>query len=417
MARFNLLKGFEDIYPPEVFIWQWIETKAKEHFNLYNYEEIKLPIVESTDLFTRGIGEGTDIVEKEMYSFQDKSGRLLTLRPEGTASMVRCYVENNLFNRPSPQKFFYYGPMFRYERPQKGRQRQFYQIGAEALGIDNPAIEAEMLLMLSRLLKTLGLNSLNIEINSIGCDDCRPQYKKELRSFFEDKKSHLCVDCNRRYESNPLRILDCKVTNCIESRQGVPVLAQFLCPNCSRHYSALKGFLDEFQLRYVQNDNLVRGLDYYTRTTFEITTEALGAQKAVCAGGRYDRLVEQFGGPSTPAVGFAIGVERIVALLKDNYKEAQRESVFIAIIDEKAEKKAHKIAEDLRDKGIVVSVNFGKGSLKNQLRKADRLNSSHVIILGEEELSRDKLSWKNLRNHTQGEGKIDEFLTNIEVKA
>ncbi|MCX8069452.1 MAG: histidine--tRNA ligase [Thermodesulfovibrionales bacterium] len=414
--KFNILKGFEDVIPPDVYIWQKIEEVAKKYLSLYHYEEIKLPIVESTELFSRGIGESTDIVEKEMYTFQDRAGRSLTLRPEGTASAVRSYVENQLYNKPSPQKFFYYGPMFRYERPQKGRLRQFYQIGAEAFGIDNPAIEAEMLIMLSRILKGLGLDNLTIEVNSIGCDECRPRYKNELIIYFSEKKSLLCADCNRRLETNPLRILDCKVSTCIDNKRDAPLLSNFLCDACKNHYSTLKSFLDGFQLNYTQNDNLVRGLDYYTRTTFEITTEDLGAQKAVAAGGRYDKLVEQFDGPVTPAVGFAIGVERIFALIKDKYQLDEKKSVFIAIIDESAHIKAHQIAEKLRDKDLIVSVNFGKGSLKNQIRKADRLGVNHVIILGEDEITKDIIKWKCLKTHNQGEGSINDFLRNISIE-
>lgn len=417
-VKFSILKGFEDIIPPDVLIWQEIESLSKKYFSIYGYEEIKLPIVESTDLFSRGIGEATDIVEKEMYTFQDRAGRSLTLRPEGTASAVRCYIENQLYNRPSPQKLYYYGPMFRYERPQKGRQRQFYQIGAEAFGVDNPAIEAEMLMMLNKILKSLGLDNLTVEINSIGCEYCRPKYKAELIKYFSEKKHLLCADCNRRLETNPLRILDCKVSSCVENRDKAPLLRSFLCEFCQQHYTSLKTMLDSFKLNYLENDSLVRGLDYYTRTTFEITTENLGAQKAVAAGGRYDKLVEQFGGPVTPAVGFAIGIERVFALIKDKYTLKDKNSIFIAVIDEVAQMKAHLIAEQLRDNDLIVSVNFGKGSLKNQIRKADRLGARHVIILGEEEITKDIIKWKCLKTHTNGEGSTDDFLANIynEVK-
>lgn len=414
MTKVSILKGFSDVFPPEINIWQRIEEVARANFKLYGYEELRLPIVEPTELFIRGIGEDTDIVQKEMYTFTDRGGRSLTLRPEGTASAVRCYIENQLYSLPSPQKFYYQGPMFRYERPQRGRQRQFYQIGCEAFGVSSPYLDAELILMIDRILKELGLRDLTIEINSIGCGQCRPDYKKELLAFFANRLSQLCSDCNRRYSTNPLRILDCKVPSCIEARLDVPVIKDFLCDECAQHLETLKGLLGGFQLSIRQNHQLVRGLDYYTKTIFEVTTDDLGAQKAVAAGGRYDNLIEQFGGPPTPAVGFAMGVERLVELMKQTFVEADRKDmVFIATLGVEAEKASYAIAEELRSKGIAVLHSYGQASLKNQLRKADRMKASHVLIIGEDELASGQFSWKDLRDGTQGKSALGDFINTV----
>ena len=278
---------------------------------MYGFQELRAPIIESTDIFVRSIGETSDIVEKEMYTFSDKADRRITLRPEGTAPVVRSYVENHLYNLPSPQKFFYSGPMFRYERPQAGRFRQFYQIGAEAFGVSDPKIDAEILSMLKLFFERIGLKDLNFQINSIGCDKCRPGYKKALIDFFSDRLEGLCPDCKRRYEINPLRILDCKVEACVKLKEGAPHVTDSLCGECQIHFDAFQDFLKSLDVPFVINPNMVRGLDYYTRTTFEVTCEHLGSQNAVAAGGRYDKLVQEFGGPPTPAIGFAAGMERL----------------------------------------------------------------------------------------------------------
>ncbi len=282
--KYSALKGVQDILPPDIYIWQRIESSARKIFRNYGFQEIRLPIIESTDIFIRSIGESSDIVDKEMYTFPDKANRSITLRPEGTAPTVRCYVEHNLNTLPSPQKFFYTGPMFRYERPQMGRFRQFYQIGVEAFGSAEPSQDAELLVMLKNLLEHLGLRELNFEINSIGCEACRPGYKNALLAFFGNKLMDFCPDCNRRYLINPLRILDCKVDQCIKLRQGAPAMTDYLCDDCRKHFDELLGMLQLMNIRYTINPNLVRGLDYYTRTAFEVTSEHLGAQKAVAAG-------------------------------------------------------------------------------------------------------------------------------------
>ncbi|HSW61714.1 MAG TPA: histidine--tRNA ligase [Dissulfurispiraceae bacterium] len=398
------LKGMEDILPPDIAIWQSVESTAREIFGRYGFQEIRVPILESTDIFIRGIGEATDIVEKEMYTFMDKGNRSVSLRPEGTAPVVRSYVEKNLHTMPSPQKYFYSGPMFRYERPQKGRFRQFYQIGAEAFGIAAASMDAELVIMLKNLLEAIGLSDLNFEINSIGCAACRPSYRGALLDFFNDKRSEYCPDCQRRYETNPLRILDCKVPRCGELRQGAPVVADHLCEACRAHFDEVLSILNAFRIPHTLNPNLVRGLDYYTKTTFEVTSEHLGAQKAVAAGGRYDKLVEDFGGPATPAIGFAMGMERIVTLLKERNEIKQCvPKVFVVTLGKEAELEGFRIVEMLRAQGIWAEQSYGSASLKSQLRRADRLSSGFALIIGENELMSGKLQWKDLKKSEQGE--------------
>lgn len=410
--RYNALKGIQDILPPDIYIWQKVETIAKDIFYKYGFKEIRLPIIESTDIFVRSIGETTDIVEKEMYTFSDKAGRSITMRPEGTAPAVRCYIEHHLYNLPSPQKFFYSGPMFRYERPQKGRFRQFYQIGVEAFGVSCPSMDTEIIVMLKNILEDIGLKEVNFELNSIGCDKCRPGYRNALTDFFKDRSSDFCPDCQRRYKMNPLRILDCKVERCIELRQGSPLVTDYLCNECREHFDELIFRLNTLKIPYTLNPNLVRGLDYYTKTAFEVTSEHLGAQKAVAAGGRYDKLVEEFGGPQTPAIGFALGMERIVTLLKEKWTdEVPEPKVFIATLGKEAEIKGFEIAESLRTAGFWVEINYGGASLKSQLRKADRIGAEFVFIIGENELKDRKVQWKNLKTSKQGEVAIKDILS------
>jgi histidyl-tRNA synthetase len=402
--RFTALKGVQDILPPDIYIWQRIESLSRDVFSVYGFQEIRPPIIEYTGLFSRSIGETTDIVEKEMYTFSDRAGRSITLRPEGTASVVRAYIEHHLYNLPAPQKFFYSGPMFRYERPQKGRFRQFHQIGVEAFGVAAPEMDAEVISMLRILLERLGLKGLNFEINSLGCDRCRPLYRRSLIDFFSGKMEHFCPDCKRRFEVNPLRLLDCKVERCIEMRRGSPEIIDFLCDDCKRHFDELLSLLNMMDIPFKINPEMVRGLDYYTRTTFEVTTQELGSQKAVAAGGRYDRLVEEFGGPMTPGIGFAIGMERIVLLLKEKGESGHPvPDLFIATLGKEAIKRGLMIGERLRKKGLWVEVNLEAPSLKSQLRKADRLSSRIVFIIGEEELASGRLKWKDMKKGSQGE--------------
>jgi histidyl-tRNA synthetase len=402
--QYRALKGMQDILPPDIYIWQKVEAVAREVFSSYGFQEIRPPVVESTNVFTRSIGENTDIVEKEMYTFRDKGDRSISLRPEGTASVVRCYVEKNLHTMPSPQKFYYAGPMFRYERPQSGRFRQFYQIGVEAFGDPNPRMDAEVISMLRHCLQRLGLKEITFNVNSIGCPECRPAYREKLVEFFAGCLDSLCPDCNRRYNTNPLRILDCKVDRCRDMRKGAPRVTDYLCNGCRTHFDSLLSFLALLGISYTVNPDMVRGLDYYTRTTFEVTSENLGAQNAVAAGGRYDRLVKEFGGPETPAIGFAIGMERIIELLKNSVaRDFPTPNVFIAAIGDPAARESMVIADRLRGKGLWVELGDSENSLKSQMRKADRLSSKYVFIIGDDELNSGRLKWKKLSDSSQGE--------------
>lgn len=389
--------------PPEIYIWQRVEKIAREIFSSYGFLEVRPPVAEATALFSRSIGENTDIVEKEMYTFTDKGGRSISLRPEGTASVVRCYVEHHLYNLPAPQKYYYSGPMFRYERPQSGRFRQFNQIGAEAFGSSNPSVDAEMLSMLRHFLLKLGLGGLNFQINSIGCHKCRPSYRDALLTFFSGSLSDLCPDCSRRYSQNPLRILDCKVPRCREIRKGAPRITDYLCGECSDHFSGLLQLLVKLEVPHTLNPDMVRGLDYYTKTTFEVTSENLGAQNAVAAGGRYDNLVKQFGGPDTPGIGFAIGMERIIDLLKNSGTAVPVPDVFIAAIGMPAFHEAVVITDRLRQNGIWAELSDAASSLKAQMRRADRLAAKYVLMLGDDELASGSVKWKRLSDSSQGE--------------
>ncbi|MBF0343591.1 MAG: histidine--tRNA ligase [Nitrospirae bacterium] len=408
MSKYNTLKGVADIYTPDIHIWHTIENTAKEVFALYGFNEIRIPIIEYTEVFTRSIGQSTDIVEKEMYTFNDRGGRSISLRPEGTASVVRCYVQNNLHTLPSPQKFYYNGAMFRYERPQKGRFRQFYQIGAEVFGSVSPMMDAEMLSMLNELLSRLKLNDTTLEINSIGCKQCRPSFRSAIQAFFLAKEEALCADCKVRLNNNPLRLLDCKNETCANIRNGHPNILDYICSGCKGHHKRVKELLNALGVSFVENPMIVRGLDYYTKTTFEVTTQHLGAQKAIIAGGRYDNLVEEFGGPAVPAIGFAIGMERMAELLRESYAGCQvSQKLYFAPLCEKAETMSLSLCEKLRVKGISVVCGEGDLSLKRHLKKADKLNVIFVIIIGEDEIVKGKATWRRLSDGQQGVIDID----------
>ncbi|HDL20265.1 MAG TPA: histidine--tRNA ligase, partial [Nitrospirae bacterium] len=386
------------------------EDRARKIFKNYGFHEIRVPVVEHTDVFVRSIGENTDIVEKEMYTFNDRAGRSLTLRPEGTASVVRCYVQNGLYTMPAPQRYFYTGPMFRYERPQKGRFRQFYQIGAEAFGVDAPYIDAEILCMLNDFLSDIGLDGLNCEINSIGCNKCRPGYRQALKAYLLSGLDGYCEDCRRRYDINPLRVLDCKVPSCIEASSDAPVITDYLCDDCSAHFRKLRKYLDSMEIKYELNPRLVRGLDYYTGTTFEITTVHPGSQNAVVAGGRYDKLVEEFGGPSAPAVGFAIGMERLVELVSDmDIVKEPGPGLFLICLNEEYRLTGIRILRKLRFSGLWCEMGFGASSLRSQLKKADRAGARYVFIIGEDEIKAGRIKYRRLSNGEEGYLPLDDY--------
>ena len=393
------IRGFNDILPGESEIWRRIESEAYRIFSGFGFSEIKLPVVEKTELFLRSIGETTDIVEKEMYTFADRHGDSLTLRPEGTASAVRAYIEHKLYTSPVT-RLYYTGPMFRYERPQKGRYRQFYQIGAEVLGELNPRADAETLVMLIRFFDAIGLKGVDLQINSLGCPECRPVYKKVLLEFLKGRKEALCENCVRRIDTNPLRALDCKSHGCIEATVDAPPISASLCPVCSEHFESVKKTIALNGINATVNPRMVRGLDYYTKTTFEITATGLGSQNAVAAGGRYDRLVEDLGGPATPCFGFAVGVERVALLLKEGEFETRPTTVFIAL-GEESEKKGIELLRGWREEGIRVVEEFSGGALKSRMKRADRLGASYAVILGDDELKDGVVVLKDMKTAAQ----------------
>jgi histidyl-tRNA synthetase len=405
--KINAVKGFHDILPGETEVWGRLEDDARRIFGGYGYSEIRIPVLEKTELFARAAGETTDIVEKQMYTFEDVDGSSLTLRPEGTASVVRAYIENGIYGREPVSKLFYLGAMFRRERPQKGRLRQFHQIGAEVLGRDDPLVDAELLVMLADYFTALGLASARIEINSLGDSVCRPRYREELRRYAESKKQDLCADCNRRLERNPLRILDCKED--AAKTADAPVMIDYLCQACAEHFQAVRERLAGENVAVTLNPRMVRGLDYYCRTAFEIVAEGLGAQNAIGGGGRYDGLVESLGGPSVPGVGFALGIERIVLALR-GVEAATAFDLFVAPLGIEAEARAFHLARELRARGLRVEIEPGRKSLKSHLRRADKIGAAFALIVGENELSRAAGMLRDMRGQEQREIPLDAAL-------
>ena len=397
--KIKSIRGVKDILPGEIEKWQWVESEAHRIFCRHGFKEIRLPIFEATDLFKRSIGDTTDIVEKEMYTFKDKGGEDITLRPEGTASVVRSYIEHKMHGRNPLTKLYYFGPMFRYERPQAGRFRQFYQIGVEALGSASPAVDAEVITMLMEFFKALGLTGLELQINSLGCKDCRPQYRKILKTAIKTHLNDLCANCNQRYERNPLRVLDCKVERDSEIARGLPKIKDHLCSQCEDDFAEVQKFLDSVQTSYTVNDQIVRGLDYYNRTTFEVISKTgLGSQNAVCGGGRYDSLVEDFEGPPTPCFGFALGMERLISILPEEKLQSleQRPDIYLVSLGEEAQKLAFAIAHQLRGVGLYVEREIEGASMKSQMRKANKLASRFTLIIGENEIKNRQYVLKNM---------------------
>lgn len=394
----KVLKGTKDILPQEVNMWQLLEKKADQVFSKYGFKEIRTPIIEYTELFSRGVGDTTDIVNKEMYTFE-KSDRSITLRPENTAGVVRSYIENGMTRLPAPVKLWYHGPMFRYERPQAGRQRQFHQVGVEMFGVKQPTADAEVILAAVNYLKALGLNDLDVEINSLGCPKCRNEFKNNLKEVLKPYFDELCDDCKNRYEKNPLRLLDCKIESCkkiFEKPEVQEVInSDFICDECAEHYTELKLYLNKMGVHYTENKLLVRGLDYYNRTVFEIKSNNLGSQNAVCGGGRYDSLVAQLGGEDTPAVGFAMGMERLISLITP--KEPKRLDGYIVSnfpVD------AFVLAEELRHQGLNVEFDLANRKFSKQMEKASK-TAKYAFILGEDEILKHQVSIKNLDNGKQ----------------
>jgi len=398
----NTVRGFKDILPREAGRWQFVEQTAREIFSAFGFNEIRIPIVEKTDLFKRGIGEATDIVEKEMYTFLDRGNEYLTLRPEATAGVIRSFIEHSLHAEDAVTKLYTFGPMFRRERPQKGRYRQFHQIDAEILGVDDPRIDAELILMLMHFLAAVGLAGSKLEINSLGCKDCRPVFRKMITDFVRGKEAGFCPDCTRRMDTNPLRIFDCKVETCREIMVDAPVVLDALCETCRVHFAQFQEALTLFALPFEINPRMVRGLDYYTKTAFEITTELLGAQNAVAGGGRYDGLVKDLGGPDTPGIGFAIGFERLVALMHAHDEDFfGRPDLFIAALGAEAQGMAFALCNKLRLAGIRTEMDYAGKSLKSQMKRADKFKCRYAMIIGDQEIANNQAMLRDMEESKQ----------------
>lgn len=410
-----LIRGFKDILPDETPIWAHIERTASELFQSFGFREIRLPIMEKTALFQRSIGEHTDIVEKEMYTLTTGGGEPITLRPEATASVVRSYIQQQLYAKDPIQKLYTIGPMFRRERPQKGRYRQFYQISAEAFGIEAPYVDAQMVVMAWDLFERLGVEGLSVHLNSLGCPACRPAFKQALSDLLSAGTDGLCGDCLRRKDKNPLRVLDCKVTGCRETLKNAPAMTDYLCNDCARHFAAVQDALNQAHIPYLINPRLVRGLDYYTRTAFEIQADDFGAQNAIAGGGRYDGLVQALEGPSQPAVGFAIGLDRLVELtLRRPTAPLSGPVVYLAVLGEELQARAFEWSCALIRAGIPAEADFSGKSLKALMKRADRLNAAHVLIAGSQELSAGALILRNMRTKEQIPVPLDHLVASIE---
>lgn len=397
--KYQAVKGMEDILPQDIKIWQRLEATARKTLESYGYEEIRTPVLEETSVFVRSIGETTDIVTKEMFTFSDRKERSLTLRPEGTAPIVRAYIEHSLDQASQVLRLYYIAPMFRSERPQKGRSRQFHQIGVEAFGANSPHADAEIIIQMNNLLKELGLSDFTIKLNSLGCKDDKNKFAEQLKKYLEGRKNQLCEDCRNRINKNVLRALDCKNDCCAGVVRAAPNILDSLCRPCKDHFDVLKDCLEKMKIAFKETKNLVRGLDYYTGTVFEVTHPALGAQDAIGAGGRYDNLVKDLGGPNVGAVGYALGLERMIIALNVKPESFHNPKViFIATLGDGAKIEGMRIAEELRSEfpGVVVLTDITNASLKSQMRSADKNGAKAVIIIGEDELKEEKVTIKDM---------------------
>jgi histidyl-tRNA synthetase len=407
VVKIQALKGFKDIVPGEVELWQYLEKVARDIFERFNFQEIRLPILEETELFARSIGEATDIVEKEMYTFVDKK---ITMRPEATASLLRAYIEHGMYVQKPVQRLFTIGPMFRHERPQKGRLRQFHQMDIEVLGSENPRVDAELMAMGAMLLGELGV-SVSLEVNSLGCPECRPGYRSQLVAYINDRQDALCGDCKRRSLTNPLRVLDCKVPTCRAQMLDAPALQDHLCASCTDHFAKVQTGLKQLHVQYSLNKFMVRGLDYYCRTTFEFITTDLGAQAAVAAGGRYDGLIETLGGPkNTPGIGFAMGMERLVLLLQQQEKgflPTDEIDLFVAGVGENGSSTAFALAHALRAGKLKIAMDHEGRSLKSLMKQAHKAGARFVLIIGDAELASGKGVLRNMATEQQQEILLD----------
>lgn len=407
------IKGTKDVLPKDVHKNQYIEATALDIASKFGYKEIRTPVFEHTELFQRGVGDTTDVVQKEMYTFDDKGGRSITLRPEGTAGAVRSYLENGLCNEALPQKVCYLISCYRYEKPQAGRLREFHQFGVECFGSASPLADAEIIALAKSLFDTLGVKDLSLEINSIGCPTCRAEYHKALKEYFSSRKDELCNTCKSRLDRNPMRILDCKSPICHEIAEGAPVVIDYLCDECKGHFENVQKYLKAQNIEYTINPQIVRGLDYYTKTVFEFVSNSIGAQGTVCGGGRYDGLVEELGGQHTPSLGFAMGIERLMLLMEAQgceFPEAEKPDLFIVALGEKATLKAVEIAKDMREEGFSALLDLNQRSVRAQMKYADKLGAKFNVVIGDNEVEAKTAKLKNMQTGEETEINLDTFV-------
>lgn len=408
------IKGTKDVLPKDVHKNQYIEATALDIASKFGYKEIRTPVFEHTELFQRGVGDTTDVVQKEMYTFDDKGGRSITLRPEGTAGAVRSYLENGLCNEALPQKVCYLISCYRYEKPQAGRLREFHQFGVECFGSASPLADAEIIALAKSLFDTLGVKDLSLEINSIGCPTCRAEYHKALKEYFSSRKDELCDTCKSRLDRNPMRILDCKSPICHEIAEGAPVVIDYLCDECKEHFEKVQKYLKAQNIEYTINPQIVRGLDYYTKTVFEFVSNSIGAQGTVCGGGRYDGLVEELGGQHTPSLGFAMGIERLMLLMEAQgceFPEAEKPDLFIVALGEKATLKAVEIAKDMREEGFSALLDLNQRSVRAQMKYADKLGAKFNVVIGDNEVEAKTAKLKNMQTGEETEINLDTFVS------
>ena len=409
-------KGTRDILPGETYKWQYVEKVIAELCKCYGYKEIRIPVFEHTELFQRGVGDTTDIVQKEMYTFPDKGGRSITLRPEGTAGVVRSYIENGMASIPQPVKLYYNITAYRYENVQKGRYREFHQFGIEAFGSPGPSIDVEVISLLSMLFERLGLKQVSLNINSIGCPECRSEYNEKLKEYFRPHLQQLCENCRNRFERNPLRIIDCKEERCKVSTKDAPALLDNLCGACTAHFEGLRAGLENIGIAYNIDKNIVRGLDYYTRTVFEFVSENVGTQGTICGGGRYDGLVETIGGSPTPGIGFGLGIERLLLEMESQGIQVPEPSgmdLYVATIGDKAESFAQQLVYKLRSQGVGAEYDHMGRSLKAQMKYADKTGFSYIIVVGDDEIESNKAVLKNMKTGDQKDVSLDSIVDRL----
>ena len=413
-------RGTKDITPKDAYKWNYVENKFREICSLFGYEEMRTPVFEHTELFKRSVGDTTDIVQKEMYSFTDKGGRDITLKPEGTAGVVRAFIENKLYADTQPTKLFYITPCFRYERPQAGRQRQFHQFGIEALGSDKPSLDAEVIALAVQFFTEVGLKDLAVSINSVGCPTCRAEYNARLKEYLDKKSDVLCETCLERKDKNPMRVIDCKNPTCKENLNDIPFMVDHICDDCKDHFEKLQTYLKEMDINFVVDKTIVRGLDYYKKTAFEIISNDIGSQSTVCGGGRYDGLVEMLGGPKgISGIGFALGAERLLLTLENNNIEIENPKstdIYIATIGDAAKTKSFKLIKDLRTNHISADNDHLDKSLKAQFKYSDKLNAKYTVVIGDDELANDTATLKNMKTSEQTTIKLSELVDELKKR-